>query len=106
MSITKTIIEITHDDGYKDSLLDHINIALRGKDMEATAIINLYPENQETNNYQTLINRLRGIYTIPIKDGAGPLNGKTQFTQKFEGLPPINEEAAKAIEHLLQNQKP
>lgn len=44
----------------------------------------------------TLVNRLRGIYTIPVDDGAGPLNGSDTFT----GLPAINEEAAREIERL------
>lgn len=48
----------------------------------------------------SLVDRLRGIYTMDVNDGAGPLNGKDTFTQKFEGLPPINEEAAKRIEEL------
>lgn len=48
----------------------------------------------------SLVNRLRGIYTIPVNDGAGLLNGKDTFTRKFDGLPPINEEAAKRIEKL------
>lgn len=48
----------------------------------------------------SLVNRLRGIYTIPVNDGAGPLNGSDTFTRTFDGLPPINEEAAKRIERL------
>lgn len=55
------------------------------------------PPNQRT---ATLVDRLRGIYTIPVDDGAGLLNGSDTFTRKFEGLPPINEEAAQAIESL------
>lgn len=47
-----------------------------------------------------LINRLRGIYTIPVNDGAGPLDGKDTFTRKFGGLPPIQGEAADEIERL------
>ena len=48
----------------------------------------------------SLVNRLRGIYTVPVDDGAGLLNGSDTFTRKFDGLPPINEEAAKRIEQL------
>lgn len=51
--------------------------------------------------YASLVDRLRGIYTIPVNDGAGPLNGKDTFTRKFEGLPPINDKAADAIVELL-----
>lgn len=52
--------------------------------------------------YASLVHRLRGIYTVPVADGAGPLNGSDTFTRRFEGLPPINEEAANAIEHLSE----
>lgn len=51
--------------------------------------------------YAELVNRLRGIYTIPVNDGIGPLNGSNTFTRKFDGLPPIHGEAADAIEDLL-----
>jgi hypothetical protein len=30
-----------------------------------------------------LVDRLRGIYVIPVNDGAGPLDGKTTFTRYF-----------------------
>ena len=53
----------------------------------------------------TLVNRLRGIYTIPVIDGAGLLNESNTFTQKFDGLPPINEEAAKRIVELESQQE-
>lgn len=52
--------------------------------------------------YASLVDRLRGIYTIPATDGEGMLNESDTFTRRFEGLPPINEEAAKAIEHLSE----
>ena len=49
---------------------------------------------------KTIVNRLRGIYTIPVDDGAGLLNGKDTFTRDFDAstLPPINAEAANEIE--------
>ena len=47
----------------------------------------------------TLKDRLRGIYNIPVNDGAGPLNGSMVFTRKFE-TPPIHHEAADYIELL------
>lgn len=47
-----------------------------------------------------LVNRLRGIYTIPVNDGAGPLDGKDTFTRTFDNLPPIMGEAANRIEAL------
>lgn len=49
-----------------------------------------------TNN---LIDRLRGIYTIPVNDGAGPLNGSDTFTREFP-VSPIQREAADEIERL------
>lgn len=48
-----------------------------------------------------LVNRLRGIYTIPVNDGAGTLNGSDTFTCAFP-VPPINGEAADEIERLRQ----
>jgi len=51
-------------------------------------------------DYTNLIERLRGIYRIPIKDGAGPLKGSMEYVRQFDGLPPINAEAASAIATL------
>ena len=64
----------------------------------------LTPEMPKHLKYRDLINRLRGIYTIPINDGAGPLNGETVYERRcsYANLPPINEEAASAIGELLQ----
>ena len=47
-----------------------------------------------------LVNRLRGIYTTPITDGCGPIDGKMEVTRKFDNLPPIMAEAANEIERL------
>lgn len=47
----------------------------------------------------TLVERLRGVYTIPINDGAGRLNGSYEMTRTFE-TPPIQHEAAAEIERL------
>ena len=38
MGTKRTTVVIHHDEGYGDGLLDHINIALRGRDMFAEAI--------------------------------------------------------------------
>lgn len=46
-----------------------------------------------------LTDRLRGIYTIPVNDGAGLLNGKDTFTNTFP-VPPIQIKAADEIERL------
>lgn len=46
-----------------------------------------------------LIQRLRGIYTVQVNDGAGPIDGKTTHTRKFE-VAPICLEAAARIEQL------
>ncbi len=46
-----------------------------------------------------LVDRLRGIYTVAVDDGAGLLNGKDTFTRNFPTTP-INLEAAKEIERL------
>jgi len=55
----------------------------------------------DSQDYANLIERLRGIYRIPIKDGAGPLKGSTEYVRQFDGLPPINAEAASAIATLM-----
>lgn len=47
-----------------------------------------------------LTDRLRGIYTIPVNDGAGLLDGKDTFTRNFETTP-IQHEAADVIEALV-----
>lgn len=46
-----------------------------------------------------LVDRLRGIYTLAVNDGAGPLNGKDTYTESFP-VPPIQKEAADEIERL------
>lgn len=48
----------------------------------------------------TLVDRLRGIYIIPVNDGAGLLNGKDTFTRVFPDRPPIQGEAANRIVEL------
>ena len=40
MPTKKSLVEVTHDDGYGDSLLMHINSAFGGKDMRADKIVN------------------------------------------------------------------
>lgn len=48
-----------------------------------------------------LTDRLRGIYTVPVNDGAGLLNGKDTFTPAEPFFtPPVQKEAADRIEHL------
>ena len=39
MATKKSLVEVTHDDGYGDSLLMHINSAFGGKDMRADKIV-------------------------------------------------------------------
>lgn len=46
-----------------------------------------------------LVSRLRGVYFVPVNDGAGPLNGKDSFTREFH-VAPIQREAADRIERL------
>ena len=49
----------------------------------------------------TLVNRLLGIYTVPVNDGAGLLDGKDTFTRAFS-VPPIQKEAADEIEDMIE----
>jgi hypothetical protein len=48
-----------------------------------------------------LTDRLRGIYRIPVNDGAGPLNGSMVFERRFE-TPRIHHEAADTIDRLTR----
>jgi hypothetical protein len=49
-----------------------------------------------------VLERLRGIYRVPVNDGAGPLNGSHEYVRQFDTskLPPIHGEAATEIESL------
>lgn len=47
----------------------------------------------------SLVDRLRGIYTISVDPAVGPLNGSLTHTRRFEPTP-INLEAATQIERL------
>lgn len=48
-----------------------------------------------------LVDRLRGIYTVPVNDGAGLLDGKDTFTPSEPFFtPPVQKEAAERIELL------
>lgn len=51
-----------------------------------------------------LVNRLRGIYTLPVDDGAGLLDDKDTFTRGFP-TPPIMHEAAMRIEELEASER-
>lgn len=48
-----------------------------------------------------LTDRLRGIYTLPVNDGAGLLDGKDTFTREFPAAP-IQREAADAIDTMAE----
>lgn len=53
---------------------------------------------------KTLVDRLNGIYTVPVNDGAGLLDGRDTHTRTFE-VPRINKEAAKRIVSLEKELK-
>ena len=38
MAVKRSVVEFVHDEGYGDELLEHINAALRGKDMRAARV--------------------------------------------------------------------
>lgn len=46
-----------------------------------------------------LVDRLRGIYILPVNDGAGPLDGKMTFDRKYNSHP-SQVIAAAALEQL------
>jgi hypothetical protein len=60
-------------------------------------------------DYEGLIERLEGVYRIPIKDGLGPAGGDEpdnakEFVRRFE-TPPIHHEAAAALRAILEREK-
>jgi hypothetical protein len=56
-------------------------------------------ESQAEETGDSLVDCLRGIYTSPINDGAGPLNGKMTFTRRF-AVGKIQHDAADEIMRL------
>lgn len=61
---------------------------------------------QTSEVYADLVRRLRGEYRIPITDGLGPAGGEepdnpNEFVRTF-GTPPVQKEAADAIESLAR----
>jgi hypothetical protein len=51
----------------------------------------------------TLVSRLGGVYTIPITDGLGPIDGKMEFTRDFSKQhprPQVQLDTAKMIQQL------
>jgi hypothetical protein len=70
--------------------------------MAADALSAADREAQSGGDCLNLVDRLRGIYRVPVNDGAGPLNGSMTHTRKFE-TPPIQHEAAATIERLSRD---
>ena len=56
------------------------------------------PSSHEATG-NSLIDRLRGIYTVPINDGCGPLNGRMEATRRFPAMS-IQLDAANRIAEL------
>lgn len=60
----------------------------------------------DTVNPATLVDRLRGHYRLPIKDGLGPVKGgdepdnPEEYVRTFGAVPPIHRVAAAEIERL------
>ena len=55
----------------------------------------------EADSPEDIANRLRGIITIPVNDGAGLLDGKDTFTRNYGYQGALNEDAALMIERLV-----
>ena len=51
-----------------------------------------------------LVDRLRGIYTLAVDDGCGPLDGSDTFTRKYE-TDPLLHQAADCIEALERGEQ-
>lgn len=58
--------------------------------------------SEASKRTELLIDRLRGIYTLPVNDGAGLLDGKDTFTRTFP-VAPIQVEAAILIADLASS---
>ena len=53
------------------------------------------------HDFEALVARLEGHYSIPVNDGAGLLDGKATFDRDFD-TPPIQHEAAAALRELAE----
>lgn len=61
-----------------------------------------YPPAVPTNHpLPVLIQRLRGVCTVPVDDGAGLLNGRDTFTRSF-WTSPLMQQAANELEKLVK----
>lgn len=49
---------------------------------------------------KTLVDRLHGIYNIPVNDGAGPLNGSMVFSRNYGDQGSLQGQAALTIQRL------
>jgi hypothetical protein len=47
-----------------------------------------------------LLDRLRGVYHLPVNDGCGPIDGSMVFTRSFKPLTPLHGKAADMISRL------
>lgn len=56
MGLRRSLIEVTHDEGYGDLLLTHINNAFRGKDMRADKIWPFVQKDEKHKRYRPFIN--------------------------------------------------
>jgi hypothetical protein len=74
-------------------------VAERDRLRAACADWRLKPAENLAPTGDSLVDRLRGIYTVPVNDGAGPLNGVDTFARAFS-VGQIQHEAADEIEHL------
>jgi len=86
----------------KELEADTYQAGLRGA--AAVATENLASLQSLAIDRPTLVDRLRGIYRIPITDGLGSAGGEepdnpNEFVRHFD-VPPINQQAALRIEEL------
>lgn len=82
----------------RDDLSPHRNASwtIIGDEDRATILRALDLLAAVEGSQDDLVRRLNGVYTIPVTDGGGPLNGKREFTRTFD-VPPIQREAAAAL---------
>ena len=77
MATKKSLVEVTHDDGYGDSLLMHINSAFGGKDMRADKVVDPVASAMQIEGIPDGWELVRFDYAV---DGESYMKGDGKFT--------------------------
>lgn len=92
----RTLTQIVHDSIEQWAKAEQLSLT-ESQRINLTALI--MKSGRPHDGPEDLVNRLRGIYTVSVNDGAGLLDGKDTFTRHFV-TPPIQLEAADRIATL------